>query len=143
MRIAIGSDHGGFERKEVLKEYLEAKGHEVEDVGCHSTESVDYPEYAHKAAKKVQSGDCQFGILVCGSGIGIGMAANKVPGIRCAIVSEPYSASLARAHNDANMISLGARIIGEDMSKAIVKAFLEGQFEGGRHIKRVEAIEKF
>lgn len=143
MRIAIGSDHGGFERKEVLKEYLEAKGHEVEDVGCHSTESVDYPEYAHKAAKKVQSGDCQFGILVCGSGIGIGIAANKVPGIRCAIVSEPYSASLARAHNDANMISLGARIIGEDMSKAIVKAFLEGQFEGGRHIKRVEAIEKF
>lgn len=142
MRIAIGSDHGGYERKEVLKEYLIKKGHEVEDVGCHSTESVNYPDYGHAAAKKVASGDCKFGILICGSGIGIGIAANKVPGIRCAIVSEPYSASLARAHNDANMISLGARIIGEDMSKAVVKAFLDGEFEGGRHIQRVEAIEK-
>lgn len=141
MKIVIGSDHGGFERKEALISYLQDKGHEVVDVGTKSKESVNYPEFGHAAAKKVQSGECDFGILICGSGIGIGIAANKIEGIRCAMVSEPYSASLARAHNNANMISMGARIIGEDMSKAIVDAFLSEEFEGGRHIARVEAIE--
>lgn len=142
MKIAIGSDHGGFERKESLKKYLEEQGHEVIDVGTNSTDSVDYPEFGHAAAKKVQSGQCEFGVIICGSGIGIGIAANKIPGIRCAIVSEPYSASLARAHNNANMVSIGARLIGEDMSKIIVKTFLETEFEGGRHLRRVESIEE-
>ncbi|MCD1147978.1 ribose 5-phosphate isomerase B [Peptoniphilus sp. KCTC 25270] len=142
MKIAIGSDHGGFERKEAIIQHLKEKKYEVVDVGTHSKDSVDYPEFGHKAAEKVVSGECEFGILICGSGIGIGIAANKIKGIRCATVSEPYSAMLSRLHNNANMVSFGARIIGEDMSKAVVDAFLEGEYEGGRHDRRIQAIEK-
>lgn len=141
MKIVVGADHGGFLRKEAIKKYLESLNYEVIDVGTDSEESVDYPEYAHMAAEKIVSGEADRGILVCGSGLGIGMAANKVSGIRCAMVSEPYSASLARRHNDANMISIGGRTIGEDMSKEIVKVFLTTEFEGGRHERRVNKIE--
>ena len=142
MRIAIGADHGGYERKEMLKAYLEEKGHTVVDVGTDSADSVDYPVYGKAAARKVADGSCERGILICGSGLGIGMAANKVKGIRCAMVSEPYSAKLARRHNDANMISMGARTIGGDMMKEIADAFLETEFEGGRHARRVAMIEE-
>ena len=112
------------------------------DVGTDSAESVDYPLYGKAAAKKVAEGSCERGILICGSGLGIGMAANKVKGIRCAMVSEPYSAKLSRRHNDANMISMGARTIGGDMMKEIADAFLETEFEGGRHARRVAMIEE-
>lgn len=142
MKIAMGADHGGFRRKEALKAYLEEKGHTVVDVGTDSTESVDYPEFGKKAARLVASGECERGIVICGSGIGIGIAANKVKGIRCAMVSEPYSAALCRRHNDANMISMGARTIGGDMMKEIADAFLETDFEGGRHARRVAMIEE-
>lgn len=142
MKIAMGADHGGFRRKEALKAYLEEKGHTVVDVGTDSTESVDYPEFGKKAAQLVASGECERGIVICGSGIGIGIAANKVKGIRCAMVSEPYSAALCRRHNDANMISMGARTIGGDMMKEIADAFLETDFEGGRHARRVAMIEE-
>lgn len=141
MKIAMGADHGGYRRKEMLKAYLEEKGHEIVDVGTDSTDSVDYPIYGKKAAALVASGECERGIVICGSGIGIGIAANKVAGIRCAIVSEPYSAKLARRHNNANMISMGARTIGGDMSKEIADVFLEEAFEGGRHSRRVEQLE--
>ncbi|MDY6045113.1 MAG: ribose 5-phosphate isomerase B [Peptoniphilus sp.] len=142
MKIAMGADHGGYRRKEALKAYLEDKGHEIVDVGTDSTESVDYPIYGKKAAKLVADGTCARGIVICGSGIGIGIAANKVKGIRCAIVSEPYSAKLARRHNDANMIAMGARTIGGDMTKAIADVFLEEPFDGGRHSRRVSEIEE-
>ena len=142
MKIAMGADHGGFRRKEMLKAYLKEKGHTVVDVGTDSTDSVDYPIYGKAAAEKVADGSCERGILICGSGLGIGMAANKVKGIRCAMVSEPYSAELSRRHNDANMISMGARTIGGDMMKEIADAFLETDFEGGRHARRVAMIEE-
>ena len=121
---------------------MEEKGHTVVDVGTDSTDSVDYPIYGKGAAEKVADGSCERGILICGSGLGIGMAANKVKGIRCAMVSEPYSAELSRRHNDANMISMGARTIGGDMMKEIADAFLETDFEGGRHARRVAMIEE-
>ena len=142
MKIAMGADHGGFRRKEALKAYLEEKGHTIVDVGTDSTDSVDYPEFGKKAAELVASGECERGIVICGSGIGIGIAANKVKGIRCAMVSEPYSAALSRRHNNANMISVGARTIGGDMTKEIADVFLEEPFEGGRRVRRVEAIEE-
>ncbi|MDK9294601.1 ribose 5-phosphate isomerase B [Propionibacterium freudenreichii] len=141
MRIAMGSDHAGFELKEHLKGYLQDKGHDVIDVGTHSTESVDYPVYGAGAARKVAAGEADRAIVVCGTGLGIGMAAGKVPGIRCAIVSEVYSAQMSRLHNDANALALGARVIGTGVAEEIVDVWTTTDFLGGRHGRRVDMIE--
>lgn len=140
MKLSIGSDHAGFELKEHLKEYLEEKGHQVIDEGTHSLESVDYPDFGRAVGERVASGEVERGVVVCGSGIGISIAANKVAGIRCARVDEPVSARLSRLHNDANVVSLGARLIGETMAEEIIDEFLNTEFEGGRHSKRVNKL---
>lgn len=144
MKIAVGSDHAGYAIKEVVKEYLnKTLGYEVIDVGTNSEESVDYPTFGIAAAKKVANKEADFGIVICGSGIGIGIAANKVPGIRCALVTDEEMACLTRMHNDANMISLPGRFIESKKAKAIVKKFLETKFDGGRHQQRIDLIEKY
>ena len=140
MRIALSADHAGFELKDLLAAWLADEGHEVIDLGTNSADSVDYPDYGARLARAVASGDADRGIAVCGSGIGIAIAANRNPGCRCALVSEPLSATLARTHNDANAIALGARLIGPDMAKACVTAFLTTEFEGGRHQRRVDML---
>ncbi len=140
MAVVIGSDHGGFELKQVLKEHLISKGFEVLDVGCYDTNSVDYPDIAEKAAKELLSGNNEFGILVCGTGIGISIAANKIKGIRCALVANEYCAEMTKRHNDANMLSFGGRVIGLDLAKNILDAYLNAEFEGGRHQNRVDKI---
>ena len=140
MTIAMGCDHGGFALKEHLKSYLEEKGYQVEDCGCHSTESVDYPVYGKAAAQAVAEGRCQYGIVICTTGIGISIAANKVKGIRCALCSDPLSAEMTRRHNDANMLAMGAGMIGKNMAQRITEVFLTTGFEGGRHQRRVERI---
>ena len=142
MKIAIASDHGGYELKEELKKRLEERKIAYRDYGTDSTASVDYPDYAEKAAEGVLSGECTFGIVICGTGIGISIAANKIPGIRCAHCHDGYSAKMARAHNDANMLAFGARVIGAGLMCEIVDAFLGGAFEGGRHSRRVEKIKE-
>jgi ribose 5-phosphate isomerase B len=138
--LAIGSDHAGFPLKSALLRWLRESGYEVIDVGVHAPERCDYPDFAHKLCKVVEDGAARFGILVCGTGIGVSMAANRHPGIRCALVSEPVSAHLARAHNDANVVAVGGRMIGEEMAIAILKVFLSAAFEGGRHAGRVAKI---
>lgn len=140
MKIAIGADHAGFEDKEKLKQYLDALGVQYEDVGTDSTASVDYPIYAKKVADKVASGEVERGILVCGSGNGMQIAANKVPGIRAALAWNEETARLAKQHNDANILSVPARIISEEESERVVKAYLDAEFEGGRHARRVGEI---
>lgn len=140
MAVVVGSDHGGFALKEVLSAYLKEKGLEVIDVGCYDTASVDYPDIAEKACREVTEGRCDWGILVCGTGIGISIAANKVKGIRCALVSEAYSAEMTKRHNNANMIALGGRVTGPDLAKNIVDAYINAEFEGGRHEMRVNKI---
>ena len=142
MKIAIGNDHGAVELKQHLVKYLEGEGHEVVNVGTDSAASTVYPIYAARVAKRVLSGECDKGIVICGTGLGISIAANKIKGVRCAVCSEPVSASLARRHNDANMLALGARIIGPVMAEAIVDTFLTTGFEGGRHQTRVDMIMK-
>ncbi|MBU5669869.1 ribose 5-phosphate isomerase B [Peptoniphilus sp. MSJ-1] len=142
MKIAIGSDHAGFYLKEDIKKYLEEKNIEVIDMGPSDDSRVDYPDFGHAVGHKVIDDKLDFGIVICGSGIGISIAANKVKGIRAALVSEPYSAKLARRHNNANVLAMGARLIGLDMAKEIVDAFLSEEFEGGRHTNRVEKIEE-
>jgi len=141
MKIAMGSDHGGFALKEHIKETLTAKGHEIVDCGTDSTESCDYPIFGEAAARKVASGECERGIVVCTTGIGISIAANKVRGIRCALCSEPLSAEMTRRHNDANMLSLGAGMTGNNMADRIVEVFLSTEFEGGRHARRVGELD--
>lgn len=138
--LVIGSDHGGYELKEFLKTYLTEKGIQVVDIGCNG-ESCDYPEYARAAAAKITSGECEKGILCCGTGIGISIAANKCPGIRAALVSEPVSAALATEHNNANILCLGGRVTGNALAAACVDAWLEAEFQGGRHAVRVNKIE--
>lgn len=140
MKIVIGCDHAGFDYKQPIIDALKADGHDVIDVGCPNKERVDYPDFAEKAAREVVAGHAQYGILICGSGIGIGIAANKVNGIRCAIVHDHLSAKLCRNHNDANMISFGARLIGLDTAIDIVRTFLSENFEGGRHQPRVDKM---
>lgn len=142
MKIAIGSDHAGFYLKEDLKKYLEEKNIEVKDMGPFDDSRVDYPDYGHAVGHEVIDNKMDFGIVICGSGIGISISANKVKGIRAALCSEPYSARLARRHNDANVLAMGARLIGHDMAIEIVDAFLDEEFEGGRHINRVNKIEE-
>lgn len=141
MRLAIGSDHAGFDLKESLASWLREAGHQVEDLGCHSPERVDYPLYAQKVAQAVVGGQAERGVLVCGSGIGVSIAANRVPGARAALVNEPLSARLAREHNDANVVCMGARLVGPDMAREVLRVFLETPFAGGRHQDRVLQID--
>lgn len=140
MKIAMACDHGGLRLKNVLKEYLLDNGYEVEDFGTNSEDSCDYPDYAGKAAKAVASGACDKGVVVCGTGIGVSITANKVNGIRCALCHDVFSAKATRAHNDSNMIAMGQRVIGEGLALEILKAWLSTEFEGGRHIQRIEKI---
>jgi len=140
MRIAIASDHAAVALKAELAEWLRGLGHEVDDLGPETDARVDYPDFGYKLAEAVASGAAERGIALCGSGIGISIAVNRHPKLRCALVSEPLSASLAREHNDANAIAMGARLIGVDMAKACVTAFLETEFGGGRHAGRVEKL---
>ena len=140
MRIALAADHAGFVLKDELAGWLRESGHDVLDLGTNGPDSVDYPEYGAKLARAVGSGDADRGIAVCGSGIGISIAVNRDPKCRCARVDEPISAALAREHNDANVIALGARLVGSDMAKACVSAFLGTPFVGGRHQRRVDQL---
>lgn len=140
MKIAIGADHGAYELKEVLKEYLENKGYEILDCGTYDLSSVDYPDIAEKTAAKVIDKTCEKGILLCGTGIGISIAANKIKGIRAAVCGDIYSAAMTKRHNNANVITLGGRVVGEDVAIEIVKAWLTNEFEGGRHQNRIDKI---
>ena len=140
MKIAMGSDHGGFALKQHLKTYLENKGCLVEDCGTDSTQSCDYPDFGRLAAEAVASGRCERGIVICTTGIGISIAANKVAGIRCAHCTDPLSAEMTRRHNDANMLALGGGMIGPNMAERIVDVFLSTAFEGGRHQRRVDKV---
>ena len=142
-RIAIASDHAAIALKASLAAWLREHGHHVSDLGPHSHESVDYPDYGYALGHAIERGEADLGIALCGSGIGISIAVNRNPAARCALVSEPYSAKLARHHNDANVIAMGARLIGEDMAKSCVHAFLEARFEGGRHQARVAKLSQF
>jgi ribose 5-phosphate isomerase B len=142
-RIAIASDHAAIALKAALVAWLREHGHHVTDLGPHGHESVDYPDYGYALAKAIADGHAERGVALCGSGIGISIAVNRNPGARCALVSDPFSAKLARRHNDANVIAMGARLIGEDMAKACLHAFLETEFEGGRHARRVAKLSHF
>ncbi len=139
-RIAIGSDHAGFEDKEKIKRQLDELGIEYEDVGTNSTESVDYPVYARKVAEKVASGEAEQGILVCGSGNGMQIAANKVRGVRAALAWNEETARLARQHNDANVLSVPARMISPEEVSKVIESYLKAEFEGGRHARRISEI---
>jgi ribose 5-phosphate isomerase B len=142
VKIGIGSDHGGYNLKKDIIAHLEKKGIECVDFGTkNDVDSVDYPIYGEKVAEAVVSKDIDYGILCCGTGIGISLAANKVPGIRCAVVSDTFSAKMSKAHNDANMLSLGERVLGRGLALEIVDAWIETEFEGGRHDKRVNIIK--
>lgn len=138
--IAIASDHAGYGLKEMLKAYLKELGYEALDLGTHSGESVDYPDYANKLADALREGKAARGVLVCGSGIGISIAANRHTHVRAALCHDGLSAELSRRHNDANVIALGSRLIGEETAKEAVKRFFSTEFEGGRHTKRVEKM---
>ena len=141
--IALASDHAGFALKNELKKYItEELGYECKDYGAYDENSCNYPEFAYKAAKAVADGECEKGILVCGTGVGISISANKVKGIRCVVCSEPFSAKLSRNHNNTNMLAMGSRVVGSELAKMIAKMWLEAEFEGGRHQKRVELITK-
>lgn len=140
MKIAIGNDHTAVDLKNHIKQYLEGQGHELVNFGTDSTDRCDYPLYGKAVAEEVAKGKCERGILICGTGIGISLAANKVKGIRAAVCSEPYSAQLTRLHNDANIIAFGARVVGVGMAELIVDAFVSTEYEGGRHQKRVDMI---
>lgn len=140
MKIAIASDHAAIALKADLREWLVEQGHEVADLGPDTADSVDYPDYGYLLAGVVADGTAERGIALCGSGVGISIAVNRNPAVRCALVSEPLSASLARSHNDANVIAIGARLTGPDMARACVTAFLDTPFEGGRHQRRVDKL---
>ena len=140
MKIAIASDHAAVDLKAELREYLIALGHEVADLGPDTAERVDYPDFGYKLAEVIADGTAERGIALCGSGIGISIAVNRHPALRCALVSEPLSAALAREHNDANCIAMGARLTGPDMAKACLDAFLSTEFGGGRHAGRVDKL---
>lgn len=140
--IAIGSDHGGFDLKNEIKKHLEGRGFEVKDFGTYSKDSVDYPDIAEAVCRPVAKGEFEFGVLVCGTGIGISIAANKIEGIRAALCSDPYSAAKAKEHNNANVITLGGRVTGVDLAMTIVDAYVDAKFEGGRHQGRIDKIMK-
>ena len=138
--IAIGSDHGGYLLKEEIKKHLKEKGYKFKDFGTDSTASCDYPVYAEKVCRAVQSGECEKGILICGTGIGMSMCANKCKGIRAAVCGDHFSAEFTRKHNNANVLCLGARVIGAGVAMQLVDIFLTTEYEGGRHEKRVEMM---
>ena len=140
MKLVIGSDHGGYELKEDVKQYLIEKGYDVEDVGTFSTASCDYADIAKAACAKIQSGECDKGILICGTGVGISMAANKCKGIRAACCSDTFTARYVTLHNDANVLCFGGRVVGAGLAHELVDAYLSGTFEGGRHKIRVDKI---
>ncbi len=138
--IAIACDHSALSLKKEIKQLLESRGLEYKDFGTDTADSCHYPVYGARAARAVASGECDRGIVICGTGIGMSLVANKVKGIRCALCSDPYSAKMTRAHNDANMIALGARVIGVELARMIVEAWLDTPFEGGRHQTRIDMI---
>lgn len=140
--IAIGSDHAGYALKMHILKYLQDKGYDIRDYGCYSEESVNYALYGEKVAKAVASGEAEKGIVICGTGIGISLAANKVRGIRCALCHEEYSAEMTRRHNDANMLAMGGRVTGPALAEAITDVFLNTEFEGGRHQARIDEITR-
>ena len=140
MKISIASDHGGFDLKEDLRAWLTGQGHEVVDFGCHGKESCDYPDFAGPAARAAASGECERGIVICTTGIGVSMTANKVKGVRCALCGDPWSAEMTRRHNDANVLAIGAGATGPLLARQIVTAFLTHEFEGGRHQRRVDKV---
>ncbi|MCU0223551.1 MAG: ribose 5-phosphate isomerase B [Acidobacteria bacterium] len=142
MRLAAASDHAGFPLKNHLAAWLRARGHEVLDLGTHSAESADYPDFAHELARRIAAGEVERGLLVCGTGIGISIAANRHPGVRAARCLSEYDARMARAHNDANVLALGERVTGAGLAEAILETFLATPFEGGRHARRVQKIER-
>jgi len=140
MRIAIGADHGGYELKQQIAEFLIAQGYEINDLGTHSLESVDYPDFAELVARAVARDEAERGIVICGTGIGVSMSANKVRGIRAALCTDCYMARMAREHNDAQVLCLGARVLGVGSALEIVQVFLSNKFQGGRHARRVGKI---
>ncbi len=142
MKIGLASDHGGYELKEHIREHLEKKGIEYIDYGTNSEESVDYPDYGRKAGEAIMSGEVDRAIVVCGTGIGISLAANKVKGVRCALCGDSYSARMSREHNNANALALGGRVIGKDLALEIVDIWLRTEFAGGRHERRVNKISE-
>ncbi|MCU0253127.1 MAG: ribose 5-phosphate isomerase B [Acidobacteria bacterium] len=141
MRIAAAADHAGFPLKSHLVAWLAARGHEVVDLGTHSAESVDYPDFGHALARRIVSGEFERGLVICGTGIGVSIAANRHPGVRAARCLSEYDARMARAHNDANVLALGERVTGAGLAEAILETFLATPFEGGRHARRVQKIE--
>lgn len=142
MKIVIGSDHVGYDYKEEIKEYLADKNIQVIDVGTFGKERCDYPVSSYKAAKKIVEGEADAGILICGTGVGISLAANKVKGIRACVCSEPYTAQLSKKHNNTNVLAFGARVVGIELAKMIIDAWLEAEYEGGRHAKRVQMLSE-
>ncbi len=141
-RVVLGADHAGYLLKEKVKDWLKAEGYPVLDVGCSSCESVDYPVYGVEAVKRILSGEAERGILVCGTGLGMSMVANRFPGIRAALCYEPFGAKMSRLHNDANVLVLGGRVMGEALALEVVKVFLETPFEGGRHERRIRLLDE-
>ena len=141
MKLVVGSDHAAYELKEAIKEKLISEGHEVIDVGCDSTESVDYPKYGHAVGRTVASGEAERGIAVCGSGIGISIACNKVPGIRAALCTSVEMAEMCRRHNNANVVCMGARMISQELAFDIIDTWMTTEFEGGKHLRRINEIE--
>lgn len=142
MKLAIAADHGGFELKEKIRAYLEEKGVSILDLGTGSCESVDYPYFGKACGEAVASGKAEAGIVICGTGIGISIAANKVKGIRCAVATNPFMAEMAKKHNNANILALGGRVLGEKEAREIVDAWLSAEFEGGRHQRRVDMLDQ-
>lgn len=140
MKIAIGNDHTALEMKEAIKAHLEENGYEVLDLGTNSTDSCDYPVYGEKVGRAVVDGEADLGIAICGTGVGISLAANKVKGVRACVCSEPYTAKLSRMHNDSNVLAFGARVVGVELAKMIVDEWLNASFEGGRHQRRVDML---
>ena len=140
MKIAMGNDHTAVELKNIIKAFLEEKGHEVLDLGTNSTESCDYPVYGEKVGRAVASGEADLGIVICGTGVGISLAANKVKGVRACVCSEPYTAKLSRMHNNSNVLAFGARVVGSEIAKMITEEWLNAEYEGGRHQRRVDML---
>ena len=141
MKVAIGCDHGGLDLKDIVKSILEELGHEIDDQGCNSSESVDYPNFAKAVSLLVKDGKCERGILICGTGIGMSMAANRIPGIRAALCHEMFSARMSREHNDANVLCLGARVVGQGLAAETVRTWMTTDFAGGRHLRRIEMFK--
>jgi ribose 5-phosphate isomerase B len=140
MKIALGADHAGFELKEGLRQFLTQEGHEVCDLGCYSSDSTDYPDFGYAVAHAVSTGACEKGILVCATGIGMSITANKVAGIRAALCHDLFTAEMSRRHNDANVLAMGARIVSRELGQEIIQKWLETPFEGGRHQRRVDKM---